>query len=194
MKFLYKIRNSIFLCTEFIKLTFSHIFCVPIIDGYYNGFWNYRAHLIKSCKGKTKLYDAYLQLNCASIGLKSVFKSAPITPHGLHGIHISDGATLGSGITIMQNVTIGSNTLNDSKRNGAPHLGNNIFIGANASIIGGITVGDNCRIGANCCVYLDVPDNQTVVVGKVRCIPHNSPKENKFMTIQAFKGNSPSSL
>lgn len=189
MKLFNIIRNFIFICFEFVKLTIVSIFCVPIVEVLYGGFWNYRAHLIKSNRIRTRLYDMYLELNCASIGLKSKFTSKPIMPHGLHGIHISDGAVLGKDVTIMQNVTIGSNTLSDSKRNGAPHLGDNVFIGANATVIGGITVGNNCRIGANCCVYMNLPDNHTVVVEKVRCIPHKRHKENKFISMQAFENN-----
>lgn len=168
----------------------DNLLCAPIIDVLYNGFWNYRDYLIKNRKERTGLYDAYLERNCASIGLRSIFKSIPLTPHGLHGIHISDGAVLGEHITIMQNVTIGSNTLEDTKRNGAPHIGDNVFIGANSSIIGGITIGNNCRIGANCCVFSNVADNQTVVAGGgMRCIYHDRTKDNKFKFIQTFKND-----
>lgn len=60
----------------------------------------------------------------------------------------------------MQNVTIGSNTLSGLKRNGAPYFGDNIFQVLVPPTIGGITIGDNSRIGANCCVYLDISENQ----------------------------------
>lgn len=51
----------------------------------------------------------------------------PITLHGLLGIHINNGIVLERDILIMQNVTIGSNTLSGLKRNGAPYFGDNIF-------------------------------------------------------------------
>lgn len=162
----------------------ADILCRPFIEFFYGGFWEYRTYLITHNKGRTLFYDAYLERNCASIGLSSVFKAPPTLPHGLHGIHISDGAILGENITIMQNVTIGSNTLKESKRNGAPHLGDNVFIGANASIIGNINIGDNCRIGANCCVFLDIPNNQTVVTGGTRIISHSHSKDNTFHYIK----------
>ncbi len=174
-----KIFRTVF---QFIRQTLVELLCVPIVDIYYNGFWTYRSHLISKGKERTKLYNAYLDRHCASIGLKSQFKSIPTLPHGLHGIHISDGARIGRDCTIMQNVTIGSNTLAQSKKNGAPTLGDNIFIGANATIIGGISLGDNCRVGSNCCVFVNIADNHTVVNGGgCRLIPHgDSGKNNSF--------------
>lgn len=171
-----------------IYYSIIEILCVPIIEVYYNGFWNYRSTLIKKNCDRTFLYNTYLDRHCASIGLKSQFKSLPILPHGLHGIHISDGAKLGKNCVIMQNVTIGSNTLTQSKMTGAPILGDNIFIGANATIIGGISVGDNCRIGSNCCVFADIPSNQTVVYGGGnRIIPHGQIiKENNFIFFKNY--------
>lgn len=180
MRILGKIKNLCVRCKTFAILLYANLLCIPIIEIIYNGFWNYRNHLIRHKKDRTSIYNAYLELNCASIGLKSIFKTAPVTPHGLHGIHISDGAIIGENITIMQNVTIGSNTLKDTKNNGAPQIGDNVFIGANSTIIGGITIGNNCRIGANCCAYTNVPDNHTVVSGGVRLIPHLGLRDNKF--------------
>lgn len=166
---------------SFIKLLWANAFCTPIIDIRYNGFWNYRASLISSGKDKSEIYKAYLERNSASIGLKSKFIEPPVLPHGLHGIHISDGAVFGLGVTIFQNVTIGSNTLLDTKCPGAPSIGNNVYIGANAVLVGGITIGDNCRIGAGCIVFSDVPPNSTVVAaGAMRIIQHKFPKDNSF--------------
>lgn len=175
-----KLRSYLCNCCEMVNSTVANLFCIPIVEVFYGGFWKYRERLISLGKERTRVYDAYLNHNCASIGLKSIFKAIPTTPHGLHGIHISDGAVLGKDITIMQNVTIGSNTLKDTKRYGAPKIGDNVFIGANSSIIGGISLGNNCRIGANCCCYMDVLDNQTVVLGGVKCVPHKRHKDNLF--------------
>jgi serine O-acetyltransferase len=56
--------------------------------------------------------------------------------------------------------------MNEHKRdinNGVPKIGNNVYIGCGAKLIGGITVGDNVIIGANAVVVKDVPSNCTVV-------------------------------
>jgi len=168
---------------SFISLLVYNLFCVPIVETYYSGFWNYRKHLIAKGKDRTGIYNAYLERNSASIGLKSQFKTIPILPHGLHGIHISDGSVIGKNVVIFQNVTIGSNTLKGSKRVGAPRVMDNVFIGANASIIGKIIVGNNCRIGANTCVFKDVSDNQTIIGGGMQCILHDNVLDNSFKTM-----------
>ena len=44
------------------------------------------------------------------------------------------------------------------------------MIGAGAKIIGPIRIGNNVKIGANCIVVQDIPDNATVVMQKPRII------------------------
>ena len=66
----------------------------------------------------------------------------------------------------MQQVTIG---LKDFNKNG-PVIGDNVFIGAGAKIIGNIKIGNNVKIGANCVVVEDIPDNSTVVLNKSKII------------------------
>ena len=80
-------------------------------------------------------------------------------PH-LLGIVLSGKASIGEQCTIMHQVTIGVDEL---KNNKAPVIGNNVFIGAGAKIIGNITVGNNVVIGAGAIVTKSVPDGKTVV-------------------------------
>ncbi len=124
--------------------------------------------------------------NGASIPLQTKFAGAPTFPHGLHGIFVSVGAEIGTNCTIFHQVTIGSNTLSDTKRPGAPIIGNNVYIGAGAKIIGGVRIGNNVRIGANCVVVKDVPDNATVVLAEPKVIVHTAPKDNRFTAWGAF--------
>ena len=104
-----------------------------------------------------------------------------VFPHELYGIFISQGAKIGKNCVIFHQVTIGSNTLEDSKGKGAPTIGNNVYIGAGAKIIGNVKIGDNCRIGANCVVVNDIPSNTTVVLGKNRLIMHKEKRDNNFI-------------
>ena len=67
----------------------------------------------------------------------------------------------------MQQVTIGTNGKDVGM---APSIGDNVFIGAGAKIIGPIVVGDECKIGANATVVKDVPQGTTVVPQPVRYI------------------------
>lgn len=65
---------------------------------------------------------------------------------------------------IYQGVTIGQSS------SGAPKIGNNVLIGANATIIGGIEIGDNAKIGAGAVIQENIPANCTAVSQKVRII------------------------
>lgn len=72
------------------------------------------------------------------------------------GIVINSEVIAGKNVIIEHCVTIGA------EKGKSPVLGDNIFIGAGAKIIGGIKVGNNVKIGANAVVVKDVPDNVTV--------------------------------
>jgi len=82
-------------------------------------------------------------------------------PH-LNGIYIHGSVTIGENCTILQQVTIGANEHKiDYKK--APKIGNRVYIGAGAKIIGGIVIGDDVRIGANAVVTKNIPAGMTVV-------------------------------
>lgn len=130
------------------------------------------------------LYNAYQRKFGASIGIMSEIASPPITPHGLNGIHISEQARIGKNCVIFQQVTIGSNTIPNHPRYGSPSIGDNVFIGAGAKIIGNINIGNNCRIGANCVVVSDMPANTTAVCASTRFISHSDMQiDNSFSGI-----------
>ena len=70
---------------------------------------------------------------------------------------------IGDNLTIHQNTTIG-----DDGRGGYPTIGNNVFIGTGAIIIGDITIGDNAKIGAGAIVVDSVPANSVILSPKAR--------------------------
>jgi serine O-acetyltransferase len=77
------------------------------------------------------------------------------------GVVINTDAVIGKNCNISQEVTIGQT--NRGKRQGCPVIGDNVYIGPGAKIIGRIVIGDNVAIGANCVVTKDMPDNAVVV-------------------------------
>ena len=87
--------------------------------------------------------------------------------HIIHPISIviHPDVLLGDYVGIMHEVTIGTRG-----SAGAPKIGNNVFIGAGANVIGEITIGDNVDIGANAVVLKDVPANSLVVGNPCRII------------------------
>jgi len=80
--------------------------------------------------------------------------------HGM-GVVIGETTETGDNVTLYQGVTLGGVSLQQVKRH--PTLGNNVVVGAGASVLGPITVGDNAKVGANSVVVRDVPANATVV-------------------------------
>lgn len=72
-------------------------------------------------------------------------------------------AIIGENCKIFQGVTIGSKWSNASCLGEAPHIGNNVMIGAGAVILGNISIGDNAIIGANAVVTHSVPANSLAV-------------------------------
>lgn len=117
------------------------------------------------------------------IGINAVFEEPPIFPHGPIGVFISSQAHIGKHSVIFQHVTIGSNTLKDSSRKGAPYLEDNVYIGSGAKIIGNVHVGKNARIGANCVVVKDVPNNSVTVIRCVESIVKDKEFDNEYLTI-----------
>lgn len=148
-------------------------------------FW----HHFENTKSKSGLVQRISGCIChkllkesgAGIPVEASFLEYPTLPHGLCGIFISSGAKIGKGCTIFQQVTIGSNTIKDSKGFGAPCIGDNVFIGAGAKIIGNVLVGNNVRIGAGCVVTENIPADSTVVMGKPLIIPHEHTKDNGYI-------------
>lgn len=122
----------------------------------------------------------------ASIPFSVEFGGKPVFPHGLNGIFISASAKLGTGCVIFHQVTIGSNSLPDSKGQGFPTLGNNVYIGCGAKIIGNVHIGNNVRIGANCVITEDIPDNATVVLERPRILVRQKPQDNRFIPHTKF--------
>ncbi len=76
------------------------------------------------------------------------------------GITVHGGATIGEYCTLMKGCTIGGAR---GKRAGTPTLGNNVYVGINATVVGGITVGDDVFIAANTFVNFDVPPHSLVI-------------------------------
>tara|TARA_B110000211_G_scaffold164576_1_gene185768 strand:+ start:940 stop:1458 length:519 start_codon:yes stop_codon:yes gene_type:complete len=94
--------------------------------------------------------------NGCTIGVKSTSEIGFVLMHPV-GVVINSSVKMGRNITIESGVVIGA------EKGLSPILGNNVFIGAGAKIIGNVTVGDNVKIGANAVVVKDLPSNCTAL-------------------------------
>jgi serine O-acetyltransferase len=73
------------------------------------------------------------------------------------GVVINGSVRGGSDVRIEHQVTIGA------ERRQSPVIGDNVFVGSGARILGPVIVGDDVRVGANAVVVRDVPPHCTVV-------------------------------
>jgi serine O-acetyltransferase len=90
------------------------------------------------------------------IGRGAVFGPNFVLVHS-NGVVINSKVIGGKNILVEHGVTIGE------EKGEAPVLGDDIFIGAGAKIIGGVIVGGGAKIGANAVVIKDVPEGATAV-------------------------------
>jgi serine O-acetyltransferase len=65
---------------------------------------------------------------------------------------------IGSGVTLVSAITIGMRNESDF-----PVIGDGVYVGAGARILGNITIGDRAQIGANAVVLKDVPADHVAV-------------------------------
>lgn len=79
----------------------------------------------------------------------------------IRDIVINERAVIGDNCNISQGVTIGQ--ANRGRHKGTPVIGDHVYIGPGAKIVGAVRVGDHAAIGANCVVTDDVPDYAVVV-------------------------------
>ncbi len=88
--------------------------------------------------------------------------------HGA-GVVVGETTMIGDNCVLFHNVTLGGTGKHHGKRH--PTLGDNVFVGTGATLLGPLTVGDNVRIGANTFVVMrDCPSNSTVVGTPARII------------------------
>lgn len=73
------------------------------------------------------------------------------------GVIINTSVRGGNDVFIEHQVTIGA------EKGDAPVLGDNVFIGAGAKIVGAVRIGNDVKIGANAVVTKDLPDGATAV-------------------------------
>lgn len=82
--------------------------------------------------------------------------------------------SIGKNCHVMQNVTLGTR-----KTAEGPTIGNNVFIGVGAIVLGDIKIGNNVNIGAGAVVVEDIPDNVTVVPQKPIILIHKKGYKNE---------------
>ena len=90
--------------------------------------------------------------------------------HGT-GVVIGETTIIKDNVLIYHDVTLGATTNQKEKRH--PTIEDNVVIGTGAKILGNITIGANTKIGANCLVLNNIPENSIVLANKSEIITKN---------------------
>jgi acetyltransferase-like isoleucine patch superfamily enzyme len=104
------------------------------------------------------------------LGWKHIKKGIMCDPGDNIGVYINayGGLILGNNVNIGQNTTITTTNHNiyNHKLIGDKKgitIGDNVWIGANCSILAGVTIGDNVTIGAGCTIRDNIGANKMVI-------------------------------
>ena len=89
-------------------------------------------------------------------------------------ININPDTVIGRNVNIHRGVVLGQ--VNRGPRRGAPVIGDDVWIGVNAAVVGHVVIGNDVLIAANAYVNCDVPPH-SVVVGNPCTIHRREPSE-----------------
>ena len=124
-------------------------------------------YLRKAQAEKNKLFSLYYRWRYKRIREKfhiEIFPSMKLGK-GLYighpfGITVNPKAVLGDNINLHKGVTVGQE--NRGPKKGVPTIGNSVWVGVNATIVGNITIGDDVLIAPNSYVNCSVPSHSVV--------------------------------
>lgn len=99
-----------------------------------------------------------------------------------YALFIGDHVMIGPNVTIA---TAGHPVQPDLRRkaiqfNQPVHIGNNVWIGANALILPGVTIGDNSVIGGGSVVTKDIPANVVAVGNPCKVLREIGERDEKY--------------
>lgn len=128
---------------------------------------------VQATKGLTKvLYRFLLRLFTKSLYIElphsAVLGSGALFIHPI-GITINSKAIIGKNLTMLKGSTIGN--CKRGELEGAPVIGDNVYIGLNSTVVGNIKIGNDVMICANTFVNFDVPDH-SIVLGSPGIVHH----------------------
>lgn len=143
-----------------------YLLCWPPYRNLYYSRIGYKGYLLKLFLPEYK----YFIINCPRWGGHAFVLNHP------YGT-IINAESIGDHFTCCQLTTIGNK--NNGQNDLVPIIGNNVTIGANASVIGKVVVSDDVVIGAGSVVVKDVPEGAVVVgnPGRIIRFKNGSKKE-----------------
>lgn len=105
---------------------------------------------------------ARLNLFLTGVDLHPAAEIGPglLIAHG-HGLVVGGGARIGADALLLHGVTVGSPSPGRVAQ--MPVIGDRVFLGAGAKVVGAVTVGDDVAVGPNAVILEDVPAGSRVL-------------------------------
>ena len=139
--------------------------------------------VFRKCQGAKGFLKIYYKLRLRALSKRTHIQIPPSTKIGegfyighCGTIVINPAAKLGKNVNIAAGVTIGQE--NRGKRKGAPTIGDSVWIGANAVIVGNVTIGDDVLIAPLTYVNFDVPSHSIVIGNPAKIIERENATED----------------
>ncbi|MCL2661404.1 MAG: serine acetyltransferase [Acidobacteriaceae bacterium] len=128
------------------------------------GSWLYKDPPTAILRIPLKVVYLFANLYCEAVLEMHIDSQATIGP-GLYiahigGVHINPAAVLGRNCDVAHRVTIGASAMG---RAGVPVLGDDVYVGTGATLVGKIKIGNGAKIAANTLVITNVPEGATVM-------------------------------
>lgn len=141
-------------------------------------------YVLRKCQKhpKNSLLGFFWRLTLRRYQVKYGFQIYPETEIG-EGFYLGHWGTvvvnpktkIGKNCNMMQGVTIAQ--ANRGKNEGVPVIGDNVWIGPNAVIVGNIKIGNNVLIAPNAYLNTNVPDNSLVIGNPAEIYPKENATE-----------------
>jgi serine O-acetyltransferase len=100
------------------------------------------------------------------------------------GIYVGGDCVIGSNVNITAGVLLGYT--NRGKRRGCPQIGDNVFLGNSAKVVGNVTIASGCVIGVNALVIDDLPENSVVAAPTATIVSQRGSAGYINRTIEPF--------
>lgn len=173
------------------RSTFRETYCADLqrygnrkIDRYMKK-WLYLFRKCQNSAGVKRTVWHYLFLKCSEKhGIEfdyPVTVGAGLYIGHAYGITVNDKVVIGQNCNIHKGVTIGRE--NRGIREGVPTIGNRVWIGINATVVGKITIGDDVLIAPNTYLNCDVPSHSVVIGNPARIISREKATETYINNI-----------
>lgn len=97
-------------------------------------------------------------------------------------IVVNPEAEIGYNFNIAEGCLVGNA---EGKKKGCPKIGNNVYMGANSIIIGGVHIGNNVLVAPGAFVNFDMPDNSIALGNPAKIIQKEESPTAKYIVYPA---------